>query len=239
MCGARVFRLGPFEFKFKMGFFVLCLLFFMLFSLLGWWQVQRFHFKQKILSDYQKNFSQEPLPFEAISNPEQKPFLKVSIKGEYVTEESILIQKFINGKLGFEVITPFKLNKAERLMLIDRGWFEHSVMTNSENVRGEQQIVGRIALINEPHFILGKNILSDKPKLVMQKMDIPELSQKTGKKYYPFLLLLDPKEPHGFLREVKLTSVVPERHMAYAVQWFGLALVTLIGFICFSIERVK
>jgi len=38
------------------------------------------------------------------------------------------------------------------------------------------------------------------------------------------VVLLDADEPDGYVRNWVVTGLTPMRHLAYAVQWFGLAL---------------
>jgi cytochrome oxidase assembly protein ShyY1 len=50
------------------------------------------------------------------------------------------------------------------------------------------------------------------------------------------VLLLDPRDPDGFRREWAAPGFPPMRHIAYAVQWFGLALALSILFVVSSLK---
>jgi cytochrome oxidase assembly protein ShyY1 len=52
-------------------------------------------------------------------------------------------------------------------------------------------------------------------------------------------LRLDPAEPHGFIRDWVIASVLPERHQMYALQWLAFSLIIVIAYGCFSIQRVE
>lgn len=235
------FRNQQYKIVFKPVFFLLCLIFFTLFCLLGTWQVYRYYFKKDLLLKYQRNIIATPIPFVEIDNLEALQFHPVSVEGHYVSEDTLFLQNQYHDDIpGFEVITPFKIKGENKLLLIDRGWIQKTelrtpVITKMDE---DQRLVGSIKLLNEHHFILGENILEpNKVPLIIQKISLNDISEKTHAAYFPFILRLSPDEPHGYLREWKMNQIVPERHMAYAVQWYGLAIIMIIGFICFCCER--
>jgi cytochrome oxidase assembly protein ShyY1 len=51
------------------------------------------------------------------------------------------------------------------------------------------------------------------------------------------LLLLDPGEPDGFVRHWSAPGFPPMRHIAYAVQWFALALTLLVIYVVTNLRR--
>ena len=56
-------------------------------------------------------------------------------------------------------------------------------------------------------------------------LDTRELAAERQREVHPRVLRLDPALPVGFARDLQLlpNTLPPERHRAYAVQWFGLA----------------
>jgi surfeit locus 1 family protein len=54
------------------------------------------------------------------------------------------------------------------------------------------------------------------------------------------ILLLDESDEHGFLREWQpVYTVSPDKHLAYAMQWFTLALVLLLIYIGVNSKRIS
>ncbi|MCH9769504.1 MAG: SURF1 family protein, partial [Gammaproteobacteria bacterium] len=105
-------------------------------------------------------------------------------------------------------------------------------------VKGPQQLTGYIKLADRHHFILGNNILnSGHWPLLIQRIDIKALRQVLNVAIYPFVMRLDKTAKHGFIRQWQPINVLPQRHLGYAVQWFGLALVLLLTFIFFSRKK--
>jgi surfeit locus 1 family protein len=54
----------------------------------------------------------------------------------------------------------------------------------------------------------------------------------------PVVVLLAPDSPYGFVREWQPAPTGSERHLAYAVQWFAMALMLLIIYLVISTRRV-
>jgi cytochrome oxidase assembly protein ShyY1 len=63
---------------------------------------------------------------------------------------------------------------------------------------------------------------------VLSFPDFAEIEVALGVEVLHFQLLLDPTAPHGFVREWEPATDRADRNIAYAVQWFGLALLALI-----------
>ncbi len=213
------FRQQPYLFQFKIGFTLLWLFFFILFCLLGIWQLHRYTYKKNLLSSVQH----------------------INVVGHYLNKSTMLLQnQFHQGQLGFDVLTPLQIAGEKKILLVDRGWIQKpaSQIPHIDKVSGEQHITGYIKLLGEYQFILGENILNpNAPTIVMQKIDIDELSRITHLLFYPYILRLDPSQAHGFVREWVISTMPPGQHMAYAVQWFLMAIAVLIAYFCFCVRR--
>jgi len=230
-----IWRHKQFLFRFRLGFLLLCVIFVCLFSGLGVWQLHRYHFKAALIKDYHEMATAPVVPFTATT---LKEFQHVEARGTYVNNATLLVQNRVyKDQLGFEVLTPLQIAGDTRFLLIDRGW----VKTPDEAqdvVTGEQQVVGIIKYQNEYQFILGKNIMfPDKHPLVIQKIDIKDISRATKMPFYPFVVRMDEDVANGFVREWTISAVDPKRHLGYAVQWFLMAIVLVIAFFSFSISR--
>jgi surfeit locus 1 family protein len=59
---------------------------------------------------------------------------------------------------------------------------------------------------------------------------VEDISAQTGYPLRDFQLLLNPDEADGFVREWKPALMEPEKHVGYAIQWFGLAATVVVIF---------
>jgi len=224
------------------GFLSFVLFSIVLFCILGIWQLYRYYDKQTLLKTYEARLHELPKPFEFLSGKlENIQFQPVVVEGEWLPAFSMLISRLHQGKLGFEVITPMRVMGGQKWLLIDRGWMPKGdkFLPFLAPISGKLQLLGYIKLVDKHTFILGKNILDTSVKpWVMQKINIDELRGLTKHDFYPFLLRLDPGESNGFVRDWVISIAPPERHMMYAIQWFALAIVFLIGSF-FYIQRAR
>jgi surfeit locus 1 family protein len=72
---------------------------------------------------------------------------------------------------------------------------------------------------------------------------LQELQTIYGTTLLPRIVLLDESEPDGFRRDwsarYSVTEFGPERHIGYAVQWFGLALALLVIYIVVGFKQAN
>ena len=68
---------------------------------------------------------------------------------------------------------------------------------------------------------------------------VAEISTQTGYALRDFQLLLNPDEPDGFLREWKPALMEPEKHLGYAIQWFGLAATVVVVFVILAWRHLR
>jgi surfeit locus 1 family protein len=238
------FRRQDYALRFTPGFLALCLFVVILFCVLGKWQLYRYHFKKTLLASYQESTIAPPTPLATLLlTKESLQFKHVAVTGHYLNALTMFVQnQFYNAQLGYEVLTPLQIAGQKDVVLVDRGWVKKPADADLPVIApalDEQQITGNIKLVNEYQFILGENILQPNVRpIVMQKVDMKEISQMTQQSFYPFVLRLGVNEKNGFVRDWTLTAVNPERHMGYAVQWFLMAIVLCFAYISFCFERV-
>lgn len=226
------------------GFLSFCLIFIAVFCSLGIWQWHRYHDKQRLLKTYEERLHQLPKPFEFLSgNMRDFQFQLVVVQGEWMNTFSIFIQHLYKGQEGFEVITPLRVIDSQKWLLIDRGWIpkaKDKSLSSLTAVSGKLSLLGYIKLVDKHPFMLGKNIMdADVKPWVMQNIDINELRDLTKHDFYPFILRLDPAESDGFVRDWVISITPPERHFMYAIQWFALAIVVLVGAWVFVFYRER
>lgn len=232
-----------YRFRIKPGFLIFFLFFMGLFVTLGFWQLDRYHSKKALLQAYDQRLDAEPkLISEIMQQTGNIQFQTARAKGQYLNSLTFLVQNRVyKDQLGYEVITPLQMPGEKKLLLVDRGWVaqtRHHTVPDIKPVNSEQDITGYIKLVNEYQFILGKNIMNpEHHPIVIQKINTDDMAAATQQEYFPFILRMDASEPHGFVRDWTISAVPPARHLGYAVQWFVMALVLFISYICFCCER--
>jgi surfeit locus 1 family protein len=68
---------------------------------------------------------------------------------------------------------------------------------------------------------------------------VQEVRDALGVDVQPQVILLDAKQPDGFVREWRPKTFPPERHLGYAVTWFALAATVLIVFLLTNLRNER
>jgi surfeit locus 1 family protein len=162
-------------------------------------------------------------------------FKRVSVPGAWDPDRQFLLDNRSHGGLpGYEVLTPLKLSDG-RVLLVDRGWvsFTGSRAHLPEiriNRTAPVALTGRLDNVPVGGLALGHAApTSDAqwPK-VTSFPTLAELSAALGEPVEPWLLLLDPASPDGYVRDWQPPGLSPLRHWSYAIQWWGFAVTLAI-----------
>ena len=96
----------------------------------------------------------------------------------------------------------------------------------SASTPGSQRVTGRLERLPRPGLRLGADDAgggSAAPAVVLQYPTAAELARRLGEPVLDYQLLLDAEAPDGYVRQWRAPGVAPERHLAYAGQWWALA----------------
>ncbi|MEY4718504.1 MAG: hypothetical protein RL563_1122 [Pseudomonadota bacterium] len=213
---------------------------------LGFWQLGRSEQKKQFLVQQQTALALPALIMNQVrvNDIDAMRYRQARLKGHYDTEHQFLLDNQINaGKSGYLVLTPFILEGGAGAVLVNRGWLPamsdraHLPEIGFQNT--DQEIEGRINRFPSLGIKLqGVDIPGEGWPSRLQFVDIQRLNEKLGYALLDFQIELDAKAANGFLREWKIQTVIsPEKHLGYAVQWFGLALVLTGLFIWISSQH--
>lgn len=211
-----------------------------LFMRLGFWQIQRAEQKKHMLQADAALAIKAPITWQAQNTlPLQYQRLKVS--GHYLPEVFLLDNQHQNHEFGYDVLSPLQLNDGS-VVLIDRGWIAGDKMRRSfpEIITPTNflQLQGSAYFPSKNQWVLGAEIEKKAAQLtIIEKIDAKTVSQILQKKVYPFIIRLDKEDAHGFVRLWPIVSMPPQRHLAYAWQWFAMAFVILIIFVALNLKR--
>lgn len=212
-----------------------------LFTSLGIWQIKRSHVKRNILNLERKLQDSKPVAWQGeIAKFPQ--FMPLETQGVFLQTTFLLDNQHHEHKFGYNVYSPLLL-KNDKVVLVDRGFVNADISRKSFpeilTPLNEIHIKGHTYLPSK-NFVLG-NIIDRKidNMYLVESIDFNVISHLLQKDVYPFIIRLGKDEPFGYLREWKIVSMPPERHLGYAFQWFSLALCILIIFITLNFKYEK
>ena len=200
---------------------------------LGFWQLGRGE-QKKMLIDRQQIAATAPaldLNGQTLIDKDALRYRPVTLLGHYDPAHQVLIDnQVLDGKPGYRVLTPFLPDKGGPAVLVNRGWValgaSREVLPNLDITTPIQQVQGRVNLFPEPGIRLrGGEVPGETWPVRVQVIDKQLLAEKLGYTLSDYQVELDPAQSEGYQRQWKIAvAIPPEKHQAYAVQWFGLAL---------------
>lgn len=171
-------------------------------------------------------------------------YKKAQMTGHYDSRHQFLIDNQVSdGKAGYFVMTPFLLKGKASAVLVNRGWIPllgNRAMLPTVDVSGEETtLIGRInAFPSVGVKLAGADIPTEGWPSVVQVVNAKILAKKLGYPLLAFQVELDRDLPGGFQRDWQAASIMqPEQHIAYAIQWFALALTLTILIFWYSFKK--
>lgn len=239
---------GRLVFQFNVSMLILYLLTVLTLIALGRWQLSRAEEKKSYLSKIQAEHSviidNRTLDSDTFEI-NQSIYKQTRLFGQYDVDHQFLIDNQIkNGQAGYFIMTPFKLQDSDSAVLVNRGWLplinnNRETLPKLEISTIETQITGRIN-----HFpsvgirLKGAETPSPGWPSVVQVANPKILSERLGYLLFAFQVELDPNMKDGYLRKWNSNNIMPpEKHVAYAFQWFALALTLTIIFLVLSQKK--
>lgn len=213
---------------------------------LGFWQLHRADEKRAYLSLLEQRMNTDSLLVSSATpdNSEELKYRKVKIEGRYDIAHQFLIDNQIsNGKAGYFVLTPFMLKGENKAVLINRGWLpvnqNRNILPDVSFNSKQTDISGRINSFPSVGIKLpGAEKPTDSWPSVVQLVDSKQIAHKLGFPLFSFQIELDKDFPNGFKRQWHTTiPMPPEKHTAYAVQWFALAFTLTVLFFAYSLKK--
>jgi surfeit locus 1 family protein len=207
---------------------------------LGTWQLERAAHARAQFAAYARSDA-EPVALPPRSDADALPrYARVRLSGHYLAGRQFLLDNMIHeGVAGYRVLTPF-VTAGGDTVLVDRGWLPAGPSRATPPPVGvgaeTRALAGRLDALPRPGIELAAAAGSGDWPRVVGFPKLAELGAALGQPLYPRLVLLDPNEPDGYLRDWRPGGLAPERHVGYAVQWYALALTLLVGYVIASLR---
>ncbi|MGY4856912.1 SURF1 family cytochrome oxidase biogenesis protein [Cryobacterium sp. AP23] len=218
------------------GYLALTIIFAVVCSGLGMWQLARRAEAQAEISRVDANFDAEAVPVtDALpsldSFTESQKWLPVELTGTYLRDEELLVRnRTFNINPGFEVLTPLLLANGD-VFIVDRGWVPTGEDQDSPDAvpaapAGEVTVVARLKQ-GEP-VLAGRSASGNQ----VATIDLPGIAERLGRDTYTGAYgLMKTEDPAAAERPTAVLRPVRDEgpHLSYAFQWFVFALMAFVG----------
>ncbi len=196
---------------------------------LGFWQLDRAEQKQQLLQSYQQRLAEPPIRFygdETLSN-----YSQVKVVGKFDNRyQWLLDNRVLKGRVGYEVISPFRLDNGATV-LINRGWVQAPRLRSDLPVITKVQ--GRVTLLASLYRpsvnpLVSQNSNQIQWPHIINTVSFDEMALQSSLTLAPTYLRIDELSSAAFTTDWRVINTQPEKHTAYAVQWFAMALALCI-----------
>ncbi len=212
---------------------------------LGFWQLDRAEFKdilqQKITE--RKNLSARGID-ELPQSADDRRYLPIKLSGKYDFEHNFLLDnKTFNGRVGYHVFTPVKMTDSKAI-LISRGFINLGKSRNQLPAitapEGEINIRGILDLQPSRALVLAENVNETEHwPLVLQYVDLKEISQTLSYELYDMVIWLDKDESGSFQYDLPVLNLNAAKNNGYAFQWFAMSLALFIIYIVVNTKKLN
>ncbi len=203
---------------------------------LGLWQLQRLQWKEAVLAEISARIVAAPVAVPADPDPEADRYLPVVATGRTTGEELLALVSLKQVGAGYRVISAFETVGGRRILL-DEG-FIRTTERDAPRPAAALEVTGNL---HWPDEVDGFTPDPDLASKLIFSRDVPFLAETLGTE--PILIIA--REVSGTANRATplpvTTTGIPNNHLGYAVQWFGLALVWagMTGFFLWRMTRAN
>ncbi|MFK8047205.1 MAG: SURF1 family protein [Halioglobus sp.] len=202
---------------------------------LGFWQLERAQEKAALARAWEQRSHEPPAPVSQLldQSADALSFKPVSIAGEYVQDAIFLIDNRMHKRqFGYEVAALFKVEGADLSVLVNRGWLVGDPARQSlpevPHVSGFQSLTGHVYAPSDKPYLLAEQTFAPGWPKIIQAVEMEKISEAVQNEVsgdlFPYLIRLDSDQTSALTVDWKVINVSPEKHKAYAFQWFAMAI---------------
>jgi surfeit locus 1 family protein len=215
---------------------------------LGNWQMRRLAWKQGLIGAIAERTHADPVTLAAIEaraaeggDPE---YARVKVEGRLLNDHELYFYDF-DERLGpgYHVLTPLKQADGS-IVFINRGFVPDDKKDPAKRAAGQLSgdvaIVGLVRAPAKPGAFTPAN---EPAKNIWYWYDLDAMKTAAlgpdGGRLVPFVVdaEAEPAPPGGFPKGGTTRLELPNRHLEYALTWYGLAAALVVIFAAFAITR--
>ena len=210
---------------------------------LAFWQMDRADFKDTLQQNIIERKKLSPVGIEELPSPiESRRYLPVNFMGEFDAQHSFLLDNItFEGSVGYHVFTPVKID-GSKTILVNRGFVSQGKTRDQlpeiDAPDGKITISGLLDFSPSRTLLLAENVQeTSRWPVVLQYVDLNEISQLLGYELYDMVLWLDPDETASFEYDLPVFNLNAAKNSGYAFQWFAMSLALSIIYIVVNTKR--
>ena len=233
------------RFRFRAIPFVATVLLVALGVALGQWQERRAAAKIALQHQLAERSAAAPLVLGAQPvDGAPLEYRRVALRGAFVPGWPVFLDnRPQDGKAGFYLLMPFRIEGSDTHVLVARGWLprntaEHDKLPPFTTPAGTVAIEG-IVKAGMGHVMQLGTAPPVKPGAILQNIDVAQFAAASGLTLQPFFIEQTGAAAAGELlvRDWPAPALGVEKHQGYAFQWYALALMAFLFFVITGFRR--
>jgi surfeit locus 1 family protein len=210
---------------------------------LGFWQLGRAQQKQALQSRIDDFAKAPPIVIGAPAVDAESLLLRrVEARGRFEPGHVVFLDNRLHKhQPGYHVMMPVQIAGSDQHVLVNRGWVAAGAQrTRAPPVRtpvGEVVVRGTAVAFSERFLELSSKVAEGN---IWQNMVLERYRQATRLKLHPVIIQqTESGAPFDddLVRDWPPADLKRNTHLAYAVQWFGLAAAILIYYVVVNVRR--
>jgi surfeit locus 1 family protein len=200
---------------------------------LGIWQLQRLAWKENVLSEIDARIGAAPVQVPAAPDPVADRYLPVAAEGDFTGSAVQVLVSTRERGAGHRMISALRLTDG-RIVMVDEGFVGLDEVADTEPAT-DVTVMGNL---HWPDEVDRWTPAPDYSEGLFYARDVGQLALALGAE--PVLIVARTVSgTDARATPLPVTSEgIPNNHLAYAVQWFGLAIVWL-GMTLFLLWRIR
>jgi len=215
---------------------------------LGEWQLDRLEWKVGLIERIEDRANGEAVSLAKVKDvwatDQDIEYYRVRLTGRFLHEHERHLYTIVQGRAGWRIITPLETEN-DQIILVDRGFVPEGL--KEPEARQEGQVEGTVRLTGLARTSETETWFTPETRAQANRWFrrdiagmIESLPEPIASRALPFLVEAESRSvPGGWPRGGVTRLSLPNRHLEYAVTWFGLAATLLVIFIFYARHRLQ
>lgn len=216
---------------------------------LGIWQLQRHEWKQGLIEQIEKRNKEAPISVDKAkrlwASEENADHTRIEAHGKLLHQKERHLFTVEKGQPGWRIFTPLRIDTGGHIF-VDRGFvpvqLKDKALRRDGLIRRLVHVTGRLRAPSKKGYFSPENKLKEN-EFFWRSLDEMASSVSLGKQQSLATFFLEAEKIEPKLGQWPKAGIprlnIPNKHMSYALTWFGLAIVLIAIFGIFARNKLK